>query len=91
VPFLWRSKPSPRFERSYENLSDEMVDRVDEAIRIILSSQRPERLGTQKRGGLKAYFAYELGRKCRILYRPQYDQGIIDFFRVCSHKEVYGP
>lgn len=88
---MWRSRVSDRFESIYNRLSAEMVRRVDTAIIALLSSRRPELMGIAKKGSRKGYFAWELGRSCRILYRPDYDEMVIEFFRVCSHKEVYGP
>lgn len=88
---MWRPKSSNRFKHGYSRLSDEMAKRVQEAIRIILSSPNPERLGVPKKKKWKSYFAWELGRSCRILYKPNYNERIIEFIRVCSHKEVYGP
>jgi hypothetical protein len=46
---LWRAKPSNRFKSSYKNLSDEMADRVDNALKSLLSEDRPERLGIPKK------------------------------------------
>jgi mRNA-degrading endonuclease RelE of RelBE toxin-antitoxin system len=86
---LWRSKPSNRFVRRYDDLSDEMAKRADEAIQIILSHQRPERLGVVKTASRKGMFAYELGNSCRILYYPIYESKTVEFFRICSHGEVY--
>jgi len=88
---LWHARRSRRFVNRYERLSDELADQVDEAIRTLLSAERPERYGELKKGKRKGYFAWDLGRSCRMLFRPDYSERIIDFFRVCSHKEVYGP
>lgn len=68
-----------------------MAERADEAIYALMHSERPEQKGIIKKGCRKGCFAWELGRSCRILYRPNHVQRIIDFLRVCSHKEVYGP
>lgn len=88
---MWHPKRSNRFERSYERLNEEIANQVDEALRRLLSSERPELLGISKMGSRKSYFSWELGRSCRILYRPEYSERIIEFFRLCSHKEAYGP
>jgi len=88
---LWRSKKSNRFEHRYNKLSDEMAKKVDEAISSILSSERPEKIGVMKTSSRKGYFAWELGQRCRVLYRPIYPDRIVEFFRVCSHDEVYKP
>jgi mRNA-degrading endonuclease RelE of RelBE toxin-antitoxin system len=46
---LWKAKPSNRFKSSYKNLSDEMAERVDSALKSLLSEDRPERLGIPKK------------------------------------------
>lgn len=88
---MWKALLSNRFKSSYRNLSDEMAQRVDSALQDLLNADKPERLGIAKKASRKSYFAYELGRSCRIIYRPAYDQKTIEFFRVCSHKEAYNP
>ncbi len=88
---MWKAKPSNRFKSSYKNLSDEMAQRVDSALQNLLNADKPERLGIPKKASRKGYFAYELGRSCRIIYRPAYDQKTIELLRVCSHIEVYNP
>ena len=85
---MWRVSKSNPFNRSYVRLSKELAERVDDAIETLLSAEKPERFGIPK-GGLHV-FAYELGQKCRILYRPDYTNNILKLFRVCSHKKVYG-
>jgi mRNA-degrading endonuclease RelE of RelBE toxin-antitoxin system len=88
---LWKAKPSNRFKSSYKNLSDDMAQRVDSALKSLLDADKPERLGIAKTASRKGYFAYELGRSCRIIYRPIYDQKTIELLRVCSHKQAYNP
>lgn len=88
---MWKAKPSNRFKSSYKNLSDEMVKRVDSALKSLLEADKPGRLGILKMASRKGYFAYELGRSCRIIYRPIYEQKTIELLRVCSHKQAYNP
>lgn len=88
--FLWHAIRSNTFVSSYKHLSSELAERVDNALRTLLSSERPERLGVFKTGPIRGLFAYEIGAKCRILYRPDYERRAIELFRVCSHKVVYG-
>ncbi len=88
---MWEVKSSNRFESSYEKLGKDMTQRVDAAIQTLLNADKPERCGIAKKGSRKGYFSYELGRSCRIIYRPLYDQKKIEFLRVCSHKEAYAP
>jgi len=66
-----------------------MVKRVDEAIRALITSEKPETLGVPKKLDEMILYTWEFGRSCRLLYKPDYDQRIVDFYRVCSHKEVY--
>jgi hypothetical protein len=65
------------------------VDKIDEALQFLLESDRPELHGVRKHGELREYYAWEFGRECRLLYSPDYEERIIKFSRVCSHKEVY--
>ena len=88
---MWKSKPSNRFKSSYKNLSDEMAKRVDDALQSLLNADRPERIGIPKTANRKGYFAYELGRSCRIIYMPEYADRLIEFFRLCSHTQAYNP
>ena len=87
--FLWRSKKSNRFERRYKKLSEDMAKKADEAIITLLSSPRPEILGIRKSGKINGLLAWELGDSCRILYRPLYEEKTVEFYRICSHNEVY--
>jgi mRNA-degrading endonuclease RelE of RelBE toxin-antitoxin system len=68
-----------------------MAKKADDAIITLLSSLRPEQLGIPKTGSRKGYFAWELGQQCRILYCPIYEENVVEFFRVCSHNEIYEP
>jgi hypothetical protein len=68
-----------------------MAKRVDKALVDLVTTNRPERLGVIKTGRVKSYFAYELGQACRIIYKPIYEEGVIEFYRVCSHKEAFAP
>ena len=88
---MWKAKPSNRFKSSYKKISDDMAQRVDSALKSLLEADKPERLSIAKMANRKGYFAYELGRSCRIIYRPIYDQKTIELLRVCSHKQAYNP
>ena len=68
-----------------------MAQRVDLALQSLLETEKPERLGIAKTASRKGYFAYELGRSCRIIYCPFYEQKTIELLRVCSHKQAYNP
>lgn len=45
-------------------------------------------LGKYKQG--MRVFAYEMGRKHRIIYSVNWSDGVVEFLRVCDHKSVYG-
>jgi mRNA-degrading endonuclease RelE of RelBE toxin-antitoxin system len=68
-----------------------MTKRVDDALQNLLNADRPERIGIPKTASRRGYFAYELGRSCRIIYRPEYAEHIVELFRVCSHTQSYQP
>ena len=68
-----------------------MAQRVDSALKDLLNKDKPERIGIPKIASRKGYFAYELGRSCRIIYRPIYEEQTIEFLRLCSHKQAYNP
>jgi len=87
----WAQTFTKRFKHSYRRLTAHMKQRVDQAITTLVQSENPQFLGIRKRSPLSKIYAYELGRECRILYRVNEHEKTIDFFRVCSHKEVYGP
>ena len=68
-----------------------MVKRVDDALQSLLNADKPERIGIPKTASRKGYFSYELGQSCRIIYRPEYTEGLIEIFRLCSHTQAYEP
>lgn len=77
-----KCKKSPKF----------IVQKVDNAIRELADSPQPELLGEPKKGPLGGTYAYELGRKNRILYKvdrttPQVQ---VILLKVCSHADAYG-
>lgn len=92
----WKLTITPTFKRGYRKVSSEMQERIENAIKNLCESEHPERLGVFKkrievRGiVLERVFAYELGRDCRIIYDVDRKEKTIIFYRVCSHKEVYG-
>ena len=59
-----------RFKKQYRNLDSNTQQGGVEAIREIMSSVNPASLGTYKPN--MGVFAYEIGRKYRIIYSIQY-------------------
>ena len=85
---MWRLRWAGRFKKQYKNLDPNTQQDVDGAVREIASSVNPARLGTCKCN--MRVFAYELGRKYRVICPIQYRYGIVDLLRVCNHKSAYG-
>ncbi len=52
------------------------------------NSENPARLGKYKQG--KRVFAYDIGRKYRIIHNVNWSDNTIEFLRVCNHKSAYG-
>ena len=85
---MWRLRWAGRFKKQYKNLDPNTQQDVDEAVREIASSANPASLGTYKPN--MRVFAYEIGRKYRVIYSIQYRDGIVDLLRVCDYKSAYG-
>ena len=85
---MWRLRWAGRFKKQYKNLDPNAQQDVDEAVREIASSVNPASLGTYKSS--MRVFAYEIGRKYRVICSIQYRDGIMDLLRVCDHKSAYG-
>ena len=84
---MWGADYSNRFQKSFSKLTTETKDEAIKAVDTLLRSDHPERMGRQKTGSWKSYFAWELGRDCRIIYRPRRTDNKVEFERICSHKE----
>ena len=63
---------------------------MDEAILHLATSKNPADAGIPKKGRLKGYFAYEIGRSHRLIYKVISRQKIILLMVVGDHKSVYG-
>lgn len=61
---------------------------IDESVSQLLGADNPSLLGKYKQS--MKVFAYEIGRKYRIIYSVNWDDGVVEFLRVCDHKSVYG-
>jgi Txe/YoeB family toxin of Txe-Axe toxin-antitoxin module len=75
-----------------KNCDQYIVDKLEEAVMEIISSNNPEHLGIKKQGNLKDYYSYVLTREHRILYTVEREGNSVTviFKRVCDHKNVYG-
>ncbi|SMH71294.1 type II toxin-antitoxin system RelE family toxin [Candidatus Nitrosotalea okcheonensis] len=87
---MWDADFDNLFRRQYKRLDSQLQKRVDDAVAEIVGSEDPTKLGEQKRGHLKHFYAYDLGRQYRIIYNISYNTKTIIFSNVGSHKQVYG-
>lgn len=88
---MWEADTSNRFRKNLKRMSPEMRQKAQEAMKTLLIAERPETMGEPKTASRDTYFAWDLGRECRIVYRPRKEEKVIEFERVCSHKEAYEP
>lgn len=61
---------------------------MDIVITELVESENPTKLGEYK-SSIKAY-AFVLDKSNRILYNVSFNENVIEFIRVGSHKQVYG-
>ena len=84
---VWGFDTEPRFKKQYKNLDSQTKEKVNEAIHELRNSENPARLGEYKQD--MRIFAYNIGKKYRILYNVNWNDNTIEFLRVCDHKSVY--
>ena len=85
----WHISISNRFKKQYRKLDPVLKERVAEAIKQLMESNEPEKLGEYKRGRFLGCYAYEIGRQYRILYLVERETNTIWLLRVGTHKQVY--
>jgi addiction module RelE/StbE family toxin len=54
------------------------------------NSDDPGKLGLPKKGRWSGYYAYDLGRSHRLIYKVLYKEKIILIVAVGDHRQVYG-
>ncbi len=75
------------FSKQFGRLDSKTQKRVEKAILELLTTENPARLGKYKQN--KRVFAYDIGRKYRIIYNVNWNDNTIEFLRVCDHKSAY--
>jgi len=85
---LWEIKRTNQFKKQYKKLNPEIQTKVDEAIKDLVLSENPGSLGEYKKH--MKVFAYELGKKLRVIYDLDFKSHTLGFIRVGYHKDVYG-
>jgi mRNA-degrading endonuclease RelE of RelBE toxin-antitoxin system len=84
----WKYNDTTQFRRDYKNLRNPQIqEKVKEAIRNILESENPRRLGIHKINNMDCIYGYELGLQYRILYEVLDTLGKreVVFYRVGLH------
>jgi len=85
---VWDFSRKSKFRTQYKKLSQNIQNKVDEALIALASSTKPRLLGTYKQS--IGVWAYELDDSYRMLYNVKDSENLIELFRVGDHKEVYG-
>jgi addiction module RelE/StbE family toxin len=85
---VWSFSRKNKFKTQYKKLTEQIQNKVDEALIALSESSNPRLLGTYKQS--LEVWAYELNDNYRILYNVKDSENLIELFRVGDHKEVYG-
>jgi mRNA-degrading endonuclease RelE of RelBE toxin-antitoxin system len=84
----WIPDRRPTFSKQFKELDSKTQKRVKDAVMELLAAENPARLGVYKQD--MRIFAYNIGKKHRILYNVNWNDNTIEFLRVCDHKSAYG-
>jgi len=84
---IWNATRKTKFLKQYKNLDSKIQYKVNDAIQQLRESKNPARLGEYKQD--MRIFAYNIGKKYRIIYNINWNDDTIEFLRVCDHKSVY--
>ncbi len=85
---LWEIERTNQFKKQYKKLDPDSQKRVDDAITELVLSNNPAQLGEYKK--YMKVFAYEMGKRLRLIYYPNFETNILLFIRVGCHKDAYG-
>ncbi|MHB8547537.1 MAG: type II toxin-antitoxin system RelE family toxin [Nitrosotalea sp.] len=86
---MWFAKYEDDFTREYSRLHPEIQKRTDDGIIYLQNAIDPARCGDPKKGWLKGWRSYEIGRQYRVIYKVDYDTKTVILSSVGKHKEVY--
>jgi mRNA-degrading endonuclease RelE of RelBE toxin-antitoxin system len=84
----WSPAYTPTFRRDYNNLGQQNQRKVDGAIRDILNSEDPRRVGRAKLGRWRGAYGYDVGRDVRVLYSLEARERLVVFLR-CGPHTIY--
>ncbi len=86
---MWSFEYNNKFKRQYKNLDSKLKKKVDYALNELANSENPFELGILKKSNFATVYAYEIGKKYRILYGVDIPHNLILLIRVGDHKMVY--
>ena len=84
---FWKPYHKNQFKKQFKNLDQNIQKQVADALSHITTSENPALLGEYKTN--LRIFAYDIGRKYRIIYNINWKDKTIEFIRVCDHKSAY--
>ncbi len=87
---MWTIQANPDFYRQLKKLGPEELRRFDQAVNDLTLSEDPGKIGLPKKGHWSGYYAYNLGRSHRLIYKVLYKEKIVLIVAVGDHKQVYG-
>jgi len=85
---VWGFDVKAKFKRQYKSLDSQTQKRVDKIVGDLRHSENPALLGEYKPD--MRVFAFDMGRKYRIIYSVDWSNNTIELLRVCDHKSAYG-
>ncbi|MGI0047754.1 MAG: type II toxin-antitoxin system RelE family toxin [Nitrosotalea sp.] len=83
---MWLVHRKNVFNRDYKHLSSDLQKKTMRAVRDLVASQDPRKMGDHKTGPLNCLHTYELGQQFRVLYDVQFEQDLLVLLRVGTHK-----
>jgi addiction module RelE/StbE family toxin len=88
---LWNLEYLPSFVRQAAKLErTSHYESLKRAIIELQNSKDPTKLGSRKRGKLLDCYSYNITKSIRLLYKVNFNIGVITLLRVGDHKQVYG-
>ncbi len=82
----WTPRYSGPFQRDLRRFSKEVKSKVDTAVEELLKAEDPRRVGHGLHPPWLSCYAYEIGLRYRIIYRPDFKEKMLEFLRVGTHK-----
>jgi len=88
MPAVWGFDVKAKFKRQYKSLDSQTQKRTDKIVGELRYSENPALLGECKPD--MRVFAFDMGRKYRIICSIGWGSSTAELLRVCDHKSAYG-